>query len=95
MRFFDSETRLTMQLYLAIFLAISGIVLLFISFFVDPTGEISASVLKAVGEIFTFSGSVMGIDYHYRTKIYIKNKDREIQFNAREKESESSDEQMG
>ena len=92
---FNSQTRLDIQLSLSIFLAVSGIVLLFLSFFVDPTGEISASVLSAVGEIFTFSGSVMGIDYHYKAKIYIKNKDREMQFNAREKESESSGEQTG
>ena len=33
-----------------------------------PVGEIHHSVLIALGEILTFSGSLIGIDYHYRYK---------------------------
>ena len=50
------------------FLAISGLVLLFLSFFVPPTGIIHSSVLAAVGEVFTFSGALIGIDYSYKLK---------------------------
>ena len=35
-------------------------------FWVDPTGNIDPTVLTASGEVFTFSGSLFGIDYHYR-----------------------------
>ena len=80
----DSRKKLDVQLCLAVFLAVSGIILIFLGFFVDPTGEISASVLSGVGEIFTFSGSVMGIDYHYRTKIYLRNKESETSFSVEE-----------
>ena len=58
-----------LQLYLAMVLAVSGLALLTASFITPPTGEIHASVLAAVGEVFTFSGSLLGIDYHYRSKV--------------------------
>ena len=38
------------------------------SFFCPPMGEIHHSVLIAFGEILTFSGSLIGIDYKYRYK---------------------------
>lgn len=50
------------QFRLALFLCITGILLLIAGFIVNPLGEISQSVLVAVGEIFTFSGSVLGIN---------------------------------
>lgn len=86
--FFASRRKLDIQLWLAVFLAFAGIVLIFFGFFVEPAGEISASVLSAVGEIFTFSGSVMGIDYHYRTKIFIKNKESEMSYGPGENKKE-------
>lgn len=46
----------------------AGIVLLFMGFWVTPTGVIDNSVLIAFGEIATFVGSVLGIDYQYRFK---------------------------
>ena len=51
-------------------MATMGMVLLFISFFFPPMGVIDSSVLAAIGEIFSFSGAVMGIDYSYRFKHY-------------------------
>jgi hypothetical protein len=36
--------------------------------FTPPVGEIHHSLLIAFGEILTFSGSLIGIDYHYRYK---------------------------
>jgi hypothetical protein len=35
-------------------------------FVLPPLAEIHHSVLIAFGEILTFSGSLIGIDYHYR-----------------------------
>ena len=45
-----------------------GAQLIFSAFWVPPTGEIDVSVLTAFGEILTFCGSLIGIDYHYRHK---------------------------
>ena len=45
-----------------------GFVLLFLSYFAPPEGEITASVLYAFGEISIFSGSVMGISISLKSK---------------------------
>ena len=45
-----------------------GCALLACGFIAQPLGEIHHSVLIAFGEILTFSGSLIGIDYHYRYK---------------------------
>ena len=45
-----------------------GCALLACGFVAHPLGEIHHSVLIAFGEILTFSGSLIGIDYHYRYK---------------------------
>lgn len=56
------------QLFTAAILAIIGMVLLFCGMYIDPQGEIHETVLVAYGEVLTFSGSLMGIDYHYKNK---------------------------
>lgn len=56
------------QLFTAAILAIIGMVLLFCGLYIDPQGEIHETVLVAYGEILTFSGSLMGIDYRYKRK---------------------------
>jgi hypothetical protein len=40
---------------------IAGLVLIFLSFFAPPKGEISPSVLTAFGEALSFTGAVWGI----------------------------------
>ena len=45
-----------------------GVLLLIAGFVIPPMGEIDHSVLIAFGEILTFSGSLVGIDYKYRYK---------------------------
>ena len=57
------------QLFLAVALATFGVGLMVASFFVPPMGVIDSSVLVASGEVFTFSGSLLGIDYHYKAKV--------------------------
>lgn len=49
-------------------LVLFGILLLAGSFFVPPLGVIDSSVLVAFGELSTFSGSLIGVDYHYKYK---------------------------
>ena len=56
------------QLTLSVTLCVFGCVLLVTGFICPPMGEIHHSVLIAFGEILTFSGSLIGIDYHYKYK---------------------------
>lgn len=62
------KQKLNAQLWLGVGLAISGVILIFLSFVVPPLGIIHASVLAAIGEIFTFSGALIGVDYSYKFK---------------------------
>ncbi len=66
------ERRLTLQLILAYSMAIFGCLLIVAAFIVPPTGEIHPSVLTAFGEMLTFAGAVLGIDYNYRFKTHKK-----------------------
>lgn len=54
------------QLIIAVVMCIFGCGLLIAGFIVPPMGVIDSSVLIAFGEILTFVGSLVGIDYHYR-----------------------------
>lgn len=56
------------QLVLAISMALFGAILILTAFIVPPVGAIDPTVLTAFGEILTFSGSLIGIDYKYRHK---------------------------
>ena len=67
------KDKLNIQLIVAAFLALGGLVLLFCGIYIEPLGQIHESLLVAFGEVMTFSGSLMGIDYHYKTKNYGNN----------------------
>lgn len=76
------EKKLTIQLWLGVFLAIVGVVLIFLGFFSEPLAEIHNSVLIAFGEVSTFSGALIGVDYKYS---YQKWRDRKLNnFNEEE-----------
>jgi len=62
------EKRINAQLWLGAFIAVAGIALLFWGMLMPPGGVIDSSVLVAFGEVGTFAGSLIGIDYHYRFK---------------------------
>ena len=49
-------------------MCIFGCALLSAAFARPPVGIIDSSVLVAFGEILTFVGSLVGIDYRYRYK---------------------------
>ena len=57
-----------LQLIIATAMCAFGCTLLTAGLITPPMGEIHHSVLIALGEILTFSGSLIGIDYHYRYK---------------------------
>lgn len=54
---------------LAVLLVISGIVMCFLSFYTDPVGEVSGSVLGYLGECLVWAGSVFGIVEYVNYKI--------------------------
>jgi len=55
-----------LQLILAVAMCTFGCAVLTAGFVTPPMGEIHHSLLIAYGEILTFSGSLIGIDYKYR-----------------------------
>ena len=54
------------QLLLAVLMAVFGCVLIVLALYAPPKGYIDPTVLTAFGEVLTFSGAVLGIDYRYR-----------------------------
>lgn len=56
------------QIKCALVLTFFGVVLIGMAFWVPPVGAIHPSVLTAFGEILTFAGTILGIDYKYRSR---------------------------
>lgn len=67
-------TKLTIQVILASILILAGLTLLFLGFKTPPPGEIHDSILIAYGEVSTFAGSLLGLDYHYAYKTYTQSR---------------------
>lgn len=63
-------SKANIQLILGTILTIFGIVLLITSFILPPLAIIDSSVLAATGEVFTFAGCLLGVDYTYKLKMY-------------------------
>ena len=78
MKRISQDTKLTIQVIIAIILILAGLTLLFLGFHTPPIGQIHDSVLIAYGESSTFAGALLGIDYTYKYKMFIagKNDDR-------------------
>lgn len=72
-------SKANIQLILGFILAIFGMIMLVASFFVPPMGIIDASVLAAIGEVFTFSGALIGIDYHYKEKHFERQQIQQVE----------------
>ena len=64
------KTKKSLQLCLATLAVVFGCVLIGAAFVVPPSGVIDPTVLAAFGEILTFAGAVLGIDYNYKFKIH-------------------------
>ena len=58
------------QLIIAAMLAVGGLALLYCGAWFAPQGEIHETILIAFGEVATFAGSIIGIDYHYKSKYH-------------------------
>ena len=63
-----NKEKLTLQLIIALILTLTGCGLLIGGFIVAPLGEIHNSVLIAFGESLTFTGSLLGLDFYYKSK---------------------------
>lgn len=72
------KKRATLQLLLAIVLVVFGCALIVAAFLLPPLAEIHASVLTAFGEILTFAGAIIGVDYSYKkVELHKRNDDEE------------------
>lgn len=67
------------KIWLAVGLVVFGCCLIVAGFWVAPLGIIHNSVLVAFGEVITFSGAILGINYVYSTKM----KGYEIEMDAK------------
>ena len=56
------------QLITAVVMCTFGCALLVTGVVCPPLGEIHPTILTAFGEILTFSGALLGMDYKYRSK---------------------------
>jgi len=65
---FKRYMKLNIQLLTAAILSIGGLIMLYCGVFIDPQGQVHESLLVAFGEVATFSGALMGIDYVYKKK---------------------------
>ena len=82
MKKLTKSEKLNIQLFLGMALVFFGVGLLTASFIVPPLGIIHSSILAAVGEVFTFAGCLIGIDYSYKYKFYEQHyKSRQYQDN--------------
>lgn len=59
----------TAQFWLGVVITIAGIALLFLGALMPPGGEIHPSLLVGFGEVATFAGALLGVDYHYKYRI--------------------------
>ena len=60
--------KINLQLITAAVLSVGGLILLFCGVFIDPEGQIHETLLVAFGEVATFSGALMVVDYVYRKR---------------------------
>ena len=65
---FRTHMKINLQLITASVLSVGGLILLFCGVFIDPEGQIHETLLVAFGEVATFSGALMGVDYVYRKR---------------------------
>lgn len=63
------EHRLEYMFLFGVIIAVFGCALLMMGFWVSPVGSLDSSVLVAVGEVFTFAGSVLGISATYKSNL--------------------------
>ena len=68
MRVMKKLSHQAIQIVAAYVVVLFGLALIALAFFVPPRGSIDPSVLAAFGEILTFAGAILGLDYRYKAK---------------------------
>lgn len=63
-------SKIKTEIAAAVVLVAAGCFLLIAGLFIPPMGVIHPSVLVAFGEVAVFSGSLFGIDLHYRMEFH-------------------------
>lgn len=71
------NAKLVIQLIIAGLVTLVGCGLLIAGFIVPPLGTIDNSLLIAFGEVCSFVGALLGLDYTYRYKLYTYNQRKE------------------
>ena len=68
--YFEKASKDNLQFISSLFVLFAGLVLVFISLFIKPTGEIHPSVITAFGMFLSFVGAVWHLDlkYDFKTK---------------------------
>lgn len=67
---FDKLTFKDLIIYtLAVVCQVAGIVAVFLGMFIEPRGEVHASILTYFGISSTFCGSLLGISAHYGAEL--------------------------
>lgn len=77
---FNKDTKEFIQFISSLFVLITGIVMIFISLFMDPVGQIHPSVIGTFGMFLGFVGAVWNIDIKYTYKV--KELENELRKNA-------------
>ena len=57
------------KFWLAAFLCVSGVLLMFTALFIPPLGILSTSVLTGSGELLLTGGAILGVDVAYSIKL--------------------------
>jgi len=57
------------KFWLATFLCVAGVILMFVALFLPPVGLVSTSVLTGSGELLLTGGAILGVDVAYSIKL--------------------------
>lgn len=80
------HTKFKWMIICAVIMVLAGVILIFTGMFVPPIGEIHPSILTALGEFLTFSGSLFGLNTNYRIKT------EQMEFEGKNRKSENETE---
>lgn len=81
----QTKIKLNIQLTLGVILVVAGLVMLFCGFYTHPIGDITNSVLVAYGEVSTFAGALIGVDYSYKFRTFKIEEENRMQYEEKNK----------
>ena len=57
----NQDTKDLIKFISSVVLLVAGVVIIFISIYLPPLGQVDTSIITIIGEIFTFVGAIFGI----------------------------------